>query len=206
MDSLKIGQDLSGLRVMDIGAYDGPMSFELAQRGAEVLAVDVRKPSETGFNALREISGIDIPYCVESVYNLKYCYGAEFDIVLFLGVFYHLQNPLLAFENVAHVLRSGGMAYIEGASFGTYIEDETGTPINPERLTAAIDAMEMLEGLDVPVCLAYPGTYLKGNNWFIPNRSALRGWIRSVGLDPENVYSVPGQNGQRRVGARARKP
>ena len=205
MDSLGFGQDLSGLRILDVGTYDGPMAFELAQRGADVVAVDIRRATDTGFDALRKISGLDIPHVQISVYDLHKRFDSEFDAILLLGVFYHLKHPILAFENVAHALKMDGRVYIEGASFGTYLENIDGTRVVPGGTAALFAGLEELDKSGVPVCLAFPGSYLGGNNWFLPNRSALCGWMNAANLQVEMIYAVEGREGRRRIGARGKK-
>ena len=39
----------------------------------------------------------------------------------------------------------------------------------------------------------------------LPNRSALTGWLRNAGLEPESIYQQDAGNGRRRVGGKARK-
>jgi len=49
LDYYGVPGNLSGRRALDIGARDGPYSFELERRGAEVTALDIRDPDQTGF-------------------------------------------------------------------------------------------------------------------------------------------------------------
>src|SRR6266496_1047254 len=67
---LELPKDCSGLRVLDIGARDGFFSFELEQRGAEVLAIDYVPPDRTGFMVAKEILGSNVTYKVANVYDL----------------------------------------------------------------------------------------------------------------------------------------
>jgi tRNA (mo5U34)-methyltransferase len=206
IDALDLGADLRGQRIIDIGTFDGPMAFELAQRGADVVAVDLRSPDETGFNTLKRISGIDIPHVRMDVGQLHERFGAEFDHVLFLGVFYHLKNPLGAFESIARIIKPGALLHTEGESFGRYFEDTHGNRVEPapdaDALRAALDA---LDAAGVPVAMAYPGSYVGGYNWFLPNRSALGGWLRATGFEVERVWALDTVTGSRRVHARARR-
>ncbi|MGB8354143.1 MAG: class I SAM-dependent methyltransferase [Chthoniobacteraceae bacterium] len=58
LDGLGLPVDCSGLRVLDIGTADGFMAFEMERRGAgEVIALDYRKPTTTGFTIASEILG-----------------------------------------------------------------------------------------------------------------------------------------------------
>jgi SAM-dependent methyltransferase len=202
IDSLDIGQSLAGVKALDIGTYDGPMAFELAQRGAEVVAVDLRSPDSTGFNTVKKISGVNIRHVQADVCSLDKEFKEDFDIVLFLGVFYHVKNPIGAFESVARVIKPGGILHIEGESFERYFENTKGVPVNVDQTVVVLEA---LDEAGVPVCMAYPGTYVHGNNWFLPNRSALRGWIELCGLSVLELKVITTPLGSRRLIARAKK-
>jgi tRNA (mo5U34)-methyltransferase len=93
-----IPEDLRGKRVLDIGAWDGWFSFEMERRGATVVAVDAVQSEK--FLHARELLGSKVEYHVSDVYDLRASELGVFDIVLFLGVLYHLKNPVLALERV----------------------------------------------------------------------------------------------------------
>jgi 2-polyprenyl-3-methyl-5-hydroxy-6-metoxy-1,4-benzoquinol methylase len=113
LDKRKIPSDLTGLKTLDIGTFDGPLSFELESRGAKSFAMDIQDPNVTGFNVAKEILDSDVDYKQGTVYDLKEMYGEEFfDIVCFKGVYYHLKNPVGAFEQVAAVLKTGGLCLL----------------------------------------------------------------------------------------------
>src|ERR1700693_2036102 len=91
-----IPEDLRGKRVLDIGAWDGWFSFEMERRGASVVAVDAVKSEK--FLHARELLGSKVEYHIADVYDMRPSELGVFDIVLFLGVLYHLKNPVLALE------------------------------------------------------------------------------------------------------------
>jgi len=191
IDSLGLGKDLTGKRILEIGAWDGPLSFELKQRGADVVATDIQDPAQTGFNALKAISGLDIPYFRASVYEIDQLGMGQFDVVLFMGVFYHLKHPLLAFEKISNVTKMGGTLFTVGAGLGGEWEDLSLKKVVPDDIQEIVATLERLDQMGVPLTLSYPGTYLAGENWFLPNRTALSGWLKNAGFEPENVYSLP---------------
>src|SRR5580700_2619635 len=86
-----IPQDLTGKRVLDIGAWDGWFSFEMERRGATVVAVDSSK--QKTFLQARELLNSKAEYIVEDVCRLSPRDIGYFDIVLFFGVLYHLKHP-----------------------------------------------------------------------------------------------------------------
>jgi len=90
--------DLSGKRVLDIGAWDGWFSFEAERRGAEVTAVDCCEAPH--FVELHGQLSSKVDYRILEIYELTEAGLGKFDIVFLLGVLYHLRHPLLALEIV----------------------------------------------------------------------------------------------------------
>lgn len=113
-DRLGLPQDATGLRVLDIGCADGYFSFLMEKRGAsEVIALDYRKSTESGFAIASQILSSNVKYVVDNVYNLTPEKYGTFDLVLFFGVLYHLRNPLLALDRLRSIVNTGGMVFIE---------------------------------------------------------------------------------------------
>ncbi|MBK6437516.1 MAG: methyltransferase domain-containing protein [Candidatus Microthrix sp.] len=125
-------EDLTGRSVLDIGAWDGFFSFEAERRGAaRVVAADSwawqgRSPlspkpgssepafgSKRGFELVHELRNSKVETTEAEVYDLDPDVIGTFDVVLFLGVLYHLPHPLLALEKVASVVAEGGMVIVE---------------------------------------------------------------------------------------------
>ncbi|MET0250733.1 MAG: TIGR04290 family methyltransferase [Novosphingobium sp.] len=91
--------DLSGASVLDIGCNAGFYSIEMKKRGADrVLGVDSddRYLDQARFVA-EELGYADIEYRKLSVYDVG-ALGEKFDLVIFMGVLYHLRHPLLALD------------------------------------------------------------------------------------------------------------
>jgi tRNA (mo5U34)-methyltransferase len=93
--------DLTGKRLLDIGCWDGFYSFEAERHGAQVTSVDVWCP-QTYFQAHAALQSQAV-FHEKSVYELKREDLGGHDIVLFLGVLYHLKHPLLALERVCEL-------------------------------------------------------------------------------------------------------
>jgi len=108
---LEMPMSLEGKAVLDIGAWDGFFSFEAERRGAKrVLAADSfvwqgKHPgcSKAGFNLARAALGSNVEDVLVEVYDLDPKKIGTFDLVLFLGVLYHLRHPFLALERVSDV-------------------------------------------------------------------------------------------------------
>ena len=98
--------------MIDIGAWDGFFSFEAERRGAaRVLAVDsfcwsgAGWGKKAGFELAREALRSKVEDAEIEVLDLDPNRIGVFDVVLFLGVLYHMRHPLLALEKVAAVTK-----------------------------------------------------------------------------------------------------
>lgn len=167
LDGIGLPRSMRGLRALDIGCSDGYFSFELEKRGADVVAIDFVPETYSGFATAREILGSRVEYRMDNVYNLTpEKYGA-FDVVLFLGVLYHLRKPLAALDAIRSVMKPGAQLFV-----GTMLIDEFF--LLPDKSVTTLDAISpMLK--NVPLWQAYPGDTLNGDftNCFAPNRRAL---------------------------------
>lgn len=113
---LTLPDDLSGKSVLDIGTRDGFFAFACEQRGAEVLAVDYMPADRTGFQIAASLLGSRVRYRQENIYNLQVEAIGTFDIVLMLGLLYHLPDLIGALSKVRLLCRGG--LYVE-----TYVCD-----------------------------------------------------------------------------------
>jgi tRNA (mo5U34)-methyltransferase len=193
--------DLSGKAVLEIGTWDGPVAFECEARGALVTALDIQDPDKTGFNVAKEILGSKVTYVQGSVYDTSRLLHDRYDYVFMLGVYYHLKNPILAFEQVAQLLVDDGLLVFEGACIQAYCEDVSGRPVSAER------AREIGES-DVPLCAFYANTFCgDDSNWFIPNFVCLEGWMEAAGLRivRHALHIAPSDPRIERVGGVAQK-
>jgi len=173
---LGLPSDLTGKRVLEVGTWDGPLAFECEARGAVVTAMDIQDPARTGFNVAREILESKVTYVQGSVYDAAQLLTGIFDYVFFLGVFYHLKHPVLAFEELSKLLNQGGTLVFEGECLRNYWENEEGKRCDFPDLIAIANS-------NIPLCLFYADTF-KGDdsNWFIPNFACLKGWMQAAGL------------------------
>jgi tRNA (mo5U34)-methyltransferase len=168
---LGLPASLEGRTVLDIGAWDGFFSFEAERRGAaRVLATDSfiweggnPYQSRAGFDLARAALGSHVEDRTIDVMELAPEKVGVFDVVLFLGVLYHLKNPLLALERVHSV--TGDQLVLE---------------THAERLCTRR-----------PAAVLYPGTELNGDptNWWGPNVGALRAMLETVGFRRIRVVS-----------------
>lgn len=101
-----IPADLSHRTVLDIGCNAGFYAIEMKRRGARrVVAIDSDEDYLAQARFAAEVSRVEIEFRPMSVYDVAEL-GERFDIVLFLGVLYHLRHPLLALDLIhEHVAR-----------------------------------------------------------------------------------------------------
>ena len=93
-----IPEDLTGKTVLDIGCNAGFYSIEMKRRGADrVLGIDFDERYLNQARFAAEVKGVDIEFREMSVYDVAQI-GETFDVVLFMGVLYHLRHPLLALD------------------------------------------------------------------------------------------------------------
>jgi tRNA (mo5U34)-methyltransferase len=104
--------DLSGMRALDVGTFEGFWAFELERRGAQVTAIDVDRTQELDWpRRLRpELARAALESSVErvgtSVYDVtSESLGGGFDLVFCGSVLIHLRDPMLALERLAALCR-----------------------------------------------------------------------------------------------------
>src|SRR3954463_8842263 len=117
-----VPRDLTGKTVLDIGCNAGFFSIEMSRRGAaRVLAVDHDERYLEQARLAVEVAGArNAELRRLSVYDIAEV-GEKFDLVVFMGVFYHLRHPLLALDLVREHLASNLML-CEGLLRGSALE------------------------------------------------------------------------------------
>ena len=171
-------EDLRGKRVLDVGCNAGFYSFALAGRGARVLGIDSDEHYLRQARWARGRLGLpdeQVSFERMQVYELAQLDGT-FDLVLFLGVLYHLRYPLLALDLVAQ--KVGELLVLQTLSLPG---EEVAEP--PEDLP--IDQRETLRTEGWPT-MAFVERKLAGDptNWWVPNRACVEALLRSAGLEP----------------------
>jgi tRNA (mo5U34)-methyltransferase len=173
---VRLPEDLSGRTVLDVGAWDGFFSFEAERRGAaRVVASDYYSwhgvgwgtgRGKAGFELARTALGSRVEDVDIDVLDLSSDRLGTFDVVFFLGVLYHLPNPLLALERVASVTKE----------------------------LLIVETVVDMVGINRPAAAFYPGRELNNDptNWWGPNPAAVAGLLHSVGFSRvEQVTPTP---------------
>lgn len=159
------GLDLAGKRVLDVGAWNGAFTDEAARRGAaHVTAIDHFTWNHPTWNGRRSFdlvvkqkaipaTAVDIDLDAP---NMSLAQLGKFDVVLFLGVFYHLKNPLTALREVANTV--GEVLVVE-----TYVE----RLLDPR-----------------PAMVFFPGGELAGDesNWWGPSCACIEELLKALGF------------------------
>ena len=177
--------DLGGCRALDVGCNAGFYSFELAKRGAHVLAVDHDAHYLTQARWAAGQLGLDarIDFRLLDVYELALL-GETFDIVVFMGVLYHLRYPLLGLDLVAE--RVAGILVLQTLT----IPDGTGDAEGDVPADLPFDERHRLREPSWPA-MAFVEHHLAGDptNWWVPNAHAVEAMLRTTGLE---VVARPG--------------
>jgi tRNA (mo5U34)-methyltransferase len=156
-------EDLTGWSVLDIGAWDGALSFESERRGAErVLATDSYCwggdgwGTKAGFEFARTALGSKVEDLEIDPLELSPERIGTFDLVLFVGVLYHMRHPLLVLEHVASV--TGRLLILD--THVARVKEKT------------------------PLAVFYPGAELNDDptNWWGLNPAAVEAMLRTVGF------------------------
>ena len=169
-------QNLAGWSVLDIGCNAGFYSIEMKRRGASrVLGIDADAAYLEQARFAASVSGVEIELRRLSVYDVGVL-RERFDLVLFMGVLYHLRHPLLALDRIYEhaaknllvfqsVLRgSGEVAKIPGdiPFWNASVFQDAGFP--------RLHFVERRFSAD-------------GTNWWIPNRACAEAMLRSAGFE-----------------------
>ena len=170
-----IPQDLSGWRVLDVGCNAGFYSFELARRGASVLAIDVDAHYLKQARWAAQQFGLQdrVEFRQQQVYELGRS-QEQFDLVWFMGVFYHLRYPLLALDLLAR--RTRRLMVFQTLSI-------PGEEVHADTLDHPIHEREPLLAAGWPK-MAFIEHKFSGDptNWWVPNHAGIEAMLRSSGL------------------------
>jgi tRNA (mo5U34)-methyltransferase len=203
-----ISPDLSGKSVLDIGCNAGFYSIEMKRRGAaRVLGIDSDEEYLAQARFAAEVSGLDIEFRRLSVYDVG-SIGMRFDVVLFMGVLYHLRHPLLALDLI-HEHVAGDVLVFQSMLRGS-------TEVEPLEENYDFWRTDLFDQPGFPRLHFIEHRYADDpTNWWVPNRAGVEAMLRSAGFavtqhPEEEVYicrRVPAPKGAGAVyPARGRRP
>src|SRR5690349_10598415 len=167
-----IPRDLHGKTVLDIGCNAGFYSLEMKKRGADrVVGIDFDDEYLAQARFAAEVSGFDIDFRRLSVYDVAEL-GEKFDVVLFMGVLYHLRHPLLALDLIhEHVCRD--LFVFQSMQRGS-------REIEPLQGDYPFEQKEMFDRPGYPKMYFVEKKYCGDpTNWWIPNMACAEAMLRS---------------------------
>ena len=176
-------EDLTGCKVLDIGCNAGYYSVKCALKGATVTAIDIDPHYLNQAKWVVNLFNLQerIKFYRMQVYDLVKM-DWEFDIVLFLGVFYHLRYPLLAIDIVSEKVKD--MLVFQSLS----LQHDGEHPLIED---IGLRNKEILLDKRWP-SLAFIEKMFMGDptNWWVPNAAAVKAMFRTAGME---LINCPGQ-------------
>ena len=170
-----VPQNLAGKSVLDIGCNAGFYAMEMKKRGAgRVLGVDSDEEYLAQARFAADVSGLDIEFRRLSVYDVGQL-GETFDLVLFMGVLYHLRHPLLALDLIhEHVARD--LMLFQSMQRGA-------SDVAPLQANYNFWDEQPFEAPGYPKLHFVEHRYADDpTNWWIPNRACVEAMLRSSGF------------------------
>jgi tRNA (mo5U34)-methyltransferase len=171
--------DLRGKTVLDVGCNAGFFSIEMKRRGADrVIGIDSDERYLAQARFASEVAGAEIELRQLDVYDVA-TLGEKFDVVLFLGVLYHLRHPLLALDLLReHVARD--LLLVQTLLRGNLDPPRELAPDYPFEETSIFDDRRWPKMHFVEHEYAHDWT-----NWWIPDRACAAAMLRSAGFAVE---------------------
>jgi len=172
-------ENLQGWSALDIGCNAGFYSFELARRGAQVLGIDLDERYLRQARWAASQFGVQDRVRFEQlqVYDLA-SRREKFDLVLFMGVLYHLRYPMLGLDIVCQ--RVNRLMVFQTLTMpGSEVFEETwGRTFSPDDH----DRKLMLEPGWPKMAFLEHGFAQDPTNWWCPNHAAVEAMLRSAGM------------------------
>jgi hypothetical protein len=164
------GGSLAGLRILDLGAHEGGFGVEMAMRGASVVCVEARVAHVHKIEFAKQCLGLDQLSIVQSdVRNIDHEQLGSFDVVLCLGLLYHLpSHDLLPFMHSLAKL------------CGRFMVLETQVSIRPRRSFPAEG--RSYHGRAVPEDPAFLGAAVDRQDSFWLTRPSLLNMLSAAGF------------------------
>jgi tRNA (mo5U34)-methyltransferase len=168
-------ENLAGASVLDIGCNGGFYAIEMKRRGAErVLAIDSDEDYLDQARFAAEVTKQAIEFRNLSIYDVG-ALGEKFDIVLFMGVLYHLRHPLLALDLI-HEHAARDLLVFQSMQRGSA---EVFDPAEDYGFTE----VDHFNRSDYPKLHFIEHRYAAdGTNWWVPNRACAEAMLRSSGF------------------------
>jgi tRNA (mo5U34)-methyltransferase len=191
-----IPQDLRGRTVLDIGSNAGFYAIEMKRRGADrVVAMEPNPRYLAQAKFAAEVSDCDIEFRQCSIYDLP-SLRETFDIVLCMGVVYHLRYPLLALDLIRRYA-VGELLIFQSMLRGS-------TEVEPLRDNYPFEEQHIFSAGGFPRMSFIEHRYAGDpTNWWVPNLACAMAMLRSAGFEildrPEEEVFICRPNGESRL-------
>lgn len=173
-------ENLSGYKILDVGCNAGYYSIQFAKMGAEVLGIDVDEHYLKQARWVAKEFDVDdrIEFKQMQVYDLARS-EEKFDLIWFMGVFYHLRYPLLALDILSRLTEK----YLLFQTFSLPGREEMEIPGNID-----FDKRSILNQEAWPK-LAFIENELAGDptNWWIANHQGILSLLKNCGFNVKNM-------------------
>lgn len=168
-------EDLEGRSVLDVGCNAGFYAFEMKRRNAgRVVGIDSDPHYLRQAKFVAEQTGLDVEFRQMSVYDVGKI-GERFDLVIFMGVLYHLRHPLLALDLLYEHVVADRML------FQCLQRGDERVPDLQENYD--FSEWAVFDRPDYPKLFFVEERYASDpTNWFIPNTPAMAAMLRSSGF------------------------
>jgi tRNA (mo5U34)-methyltransferase len=167
--------DLTGRTVLDVGCNAGFYALEMKRRGADrVVGIDSDDHYLAQARFASEVSGLEVEFRKLSVYDVGVL-GERFDLVIFMGVLYHLRHPLLALD-LLYEHAVGDRMLFQTLQRGA-------RKVKPMKGDYAFDETRIFDAPGFPRMNFVEHRYCDDeSNWWIPNRAGTEAMLRSAGF------------------------
>lgn len=171
-----VPQDLTGKTVLDIGCNGGFYSIEMKRRGAErVLGIDFDDDYLAQARFAAEVMGLEIEFRKLSVYEVG-SLQERFDVVIFMGVLYHLRHPLLALDLI-HEHVAEDLLLFQSMQRGA-------KEVEPVEENYTFWQTEQFDKPGYPKMHFIEHRYADDpTNWWAPNAAGVEAMLRSSGFE-----------------------
>jgi tRNA (mo5U34)-methyltransferase len=170
-----IPQNLEGRSVLDIGCNAGFYCIEFKRRGAgRTVGVDSDPRYLAQAKLAAEVAGVDIEFVQLDVYETALL-RERFDIVLFMGVLYHLRHPLLALDLLREHVVSDLLI------FQSMLRGSEAIP--PVQENYGFHETQHFDDPGYPKMHFVEHRYADDiTNWWVPNKACAEAMLRSAGF------------------------
>src|SRR5689334_18768375 len=166
---------LDGKSVLDIGCNAGFYAMEMKRRGADrVLGLDTDDEYLEQAKFAAHVNELKIEFRKLSAYDVRQL-GEKFDLVIFMGVLYHLRHPLLALDLIhEHVARD--LLLFQSMQRGD-------SQVDPIAKNYDFWTTDQFDSPGYPRLHFIEHKYADDpTNWWVPNRACVEAMLRSAGF------------------------